>query len=145
MNVIGSESFAERFWSRVQRASPNECWLWTGMTCGGYGRIKVNGQAIGAHRIAWTLTNGATPLDICHKCDNPPCCNPAHLFAAEHVVNMRDMAEKLRHPHKLNHEAVVAIRAMATARIRQSTIASVFGIDRGHISAIVARKRRTAR
>ena len=102
-----------RFWSRVDKSGgPNACWLWTG-TIGhnGYGRISRGlrtGKDAYAHRIAWELTFGLIPdgLLACHHCDNPPCCNPAHLFLGTNSDNMSDCAQKGRnvaqaHPEKL--------------------------------------------
>lgn len=90
-----------QFWERVDRAGPElrpglgRCWLWTGSTDKkGYGR---HGHDL-THRRAWRETNGPIPdgLWILHHCDNPPCCNPAHLYAGTHAQNMRDMSERGR-------------------------------------------------
>jgi hypothetical protein len=58
----------------------------------GYGKIHLDGRTVRTHRLAWTLANGEDPGDllICHKCDNPPCCNPAHLYAGTSSDNQRD-------------------------------------------------------
>jgi hypothetical protein len=91
----------ERFWQKVQRTkNEEECWLWTGSKARhGYGQVKHNPyRNISAHRVAYTLIFGdfAEELDVLHKCDNPPCCNPNHLFLGTAADNIRDMQEKGR-------------------------------------------------
>lgn len=94
--------FAERFWEKVDRRSPDECWPWLGRarTSFGYGAFAIGrDRANRAHRIAWELTNGPVPvgLSALHRCDNPPCCNPAHLFLGTQADNIADMVAKGRH------------------------------------------------
>lgn len=94
----------DRFWAKVERRGPDECWNWTANRAGdGYGSIGVDGRMLGAHRVAWELTRGAIPKGegvhgtcVCHRCDNPLCCNPAHLFLGSHTDNVRDMRGKGR-------------------------------------------------
>jgi hypothetical protein len=89
----------ERFWGKIQVLSPDECWDWLYSTNkDGYGNFWFQGSNVNSHRVAWILTFGPIPngLDILHKCDNPPCCNPSHLFLGTHEDNMRDMGEKGR-------------------------------------------------
>lgn len=91
----------ERFWSLVDKsAGPGDCWAWTG-NCDskGYGRFCFGGHRVGAHRVAYVLVYGPIPPDlpcICHRCDNPPCCNPACLFAGTHADNAADREAKGR-------------------------------------------------
>ena len=88
----------ELFWSHVV-TMPNGCMEWTGATDPkGYGHGTVNGGHFAAHRRAWELANGPIPngLHVCHHCDNPPCCNPEHLFLGTMKDNMMDMVSKGR-------------------------------------------------
>jgi hypothetical protein len=77
------KTLEERFWAKVDKSGgPSACWLWTASTNKGYGQLEIDGRPEGAHRIAYKLSIGPIPngLSVCHSCDNPPCCNPSHLF-----------------------------------------------------------------
>lgn len=90
---------ADRFWSHVDRSDSSKCWEWIGSrTSAGYGRIFVTPKSLYAHRISWELANGKIPagLHVLHKCDNPPCVNPAHLFVGTAKDNAIDKSNKGR-------------------------------------------------
>lgn len=89
----------DRFWSRVIRSEPDECWLWGGkVNDAGYGIFNDQSNAIRAHRFSWQLEFGeiADGLKIRHRCDNPPCVNPRHLEPGTHKQNMEDMVQRGR-------------------------------------------------
>lgn len=92
-----------RFWAKVDKRGTDECWPWTGAksTCNTkytpmtYGAFKQRR----AHRASWIISNGRQPQPgyvICHRCDNPLCVNPSHLFEGTRADNQRDMQVKLR-------------------------------------------------
>lgn len=88
---------AERFWSKVEKT--DGCWLWRCARSNyGYGRFAFEGKNGHAHRVAWLLVKGTIPpgMYVLHKCDNPPCCNPDHLFLGTHLDNIADRCAKGR-------------------------------------------------
>lgn len=97
-----------RFHSKYVKS--NGCWEWIGTRTdnghkGFYGVIGINKKQLYAHRVMWQLANGKTPknLEVCHKCDNPPCVNPDHLFLATHKDNLLDAKSKGRMASGKNH------------------------------------------
>lgn len=95
-------SLEERFWSKVDRGAPDDCWPWLrAISQDGYGRFVVSldpQRVVGAHRVAFELTAGAIPhgMNVLHHCDNPRCVNPAHLYAGTQAQNVADMMRRGR-------------------------------------------------
>ena len=92
-------ALSTRFWDNVEVKQSDECWIWKA-SCDkrGYGQFNIAKKMKRSHRIAWKLTFGEIPkeLYVCHKCDNPPCCNPNHLFLGTQKDNIADMLRKGR-------------------------------------------------
>lgn len=141
-----------RFWSKVRKGKPDECWEWTGAMSHGYGAFFVNWKCtVIAHRMAYMLCKGPVPetIFVCHHCDNPKCVNPDHLFLGNHADNMHDGWSKERFPYGENHsKAKLSFREVSTirrigTRVKQRVLASLFGVSRGHISEIIHLKTRT--
>jgi hypothetical protein len=97
---------ARRFWKKVTKLNGNNaCWVWTSsLNDGGYGQFWVGAvkRNLLAHRLAYVLTYGpiARGLLVCHRCDNPICVRPEHLFVGTVADNLRDMVRKGRHPEQ---------------------------------------------
>jgi len=136
-----------RFWSRVDRSGPvvsaalGQCWTWTGqLRANGYGRASYYGHCTGAHRVAWQLTHGplmSSDVVVCHRCDNPSCVRPDHLFIGSSGDNVRDMVAKgrARVPHgedspkaKLTVAEVRSIRSRLSAGASRAALAGQHGV-----------------
>ena len=99
----------DRFWSKVRVASPDECWLWSAGTCSGYGHFSVGNKTYKASRISVFLRDGRDPggKQVCHKCDNPSCVNPHHLWLGTAKENNRDKTIKGRQARETRHGRAV--------------------------------------
>ena len=88
-----------RFWNKVERDPLTGCLNWTAFKLpAGYGTINIGGTHRLAHRVSYQMCYGVDPkqLLVCHKCDNPSCVNPQHLFLGTHKDNTQDMIRKGR-------------------------------------------------
>jgi hypothetical protein len=97
--MIQGESL-QRFWDKVIRIPEHTCWEWIGhQDKDGYGRLRVNYEDLRAHRVSWELHNKKKippKLMVLHRCDNPSCINPDHLFIGTNTDNMQDAMAKGR-------------------------------------------------
>lgn len=97
-----SQSLLDAFWKYVTPGDSELCWEWQGYrTVAGYGHIsfgRSNRNQMRSHRVSWQIHYGSIPngLWVLHKCDNPPCCNPNHLFLGTPKDNFDDMCQKGR-------------------------------------------------
>lgn len=140
---------ADAFWALVGQEAPEACWEWDGRRNEkGYGTLSFAGRFARAHRVAWELTYGPIPdgMVICHRCDNPPCCNPAHLFLGTQLENIADREAKGRGsvpPSRAKFTAgqVRQIRAeYERGLVTQQSLADRWGISRGNLSKILTRR-----
>lgn len=100
---MGNQHFTihpmKRFFANVD-CPGQDCWEWKGAKVGGteYGSFNVAGKRLRSNRAAWLLLRGPIPdgLHVLHRCDNPPCCNPDHLFLGTQLDNIRDAIAKGR-------------------------------------------------
>lgn len=88
----------QKFLSIGWTVTPSGCWEWNGRLQNGYGYFDHRLKAIRCSRLSWERKNGPTPIGMlhCHKCDNPPCINPDHLFLGTHADNVADKFRKGR-------------------------------------------------
>ena len=141
-------NISSRFWPRVQKTE--NCWIWTGAKIGdGYGILMINGRRIQAHRVAWALEYGPVPsgISILHRCDNPPCVRPDHLFQGTAKDNLRDMVAKGRSARgekngqaKLTSKTVYMIRSRYIAGERQCDLMRDYNLSRTNAFFIVSGK-----
>jgi len=164
---ITQQELTQRFTSRVEQSpgqGPNgDCWEWQGpRNNGGYGGFKIrkfrpdgtaDWQWIGSHRFAFVLWAGEIPEGrlVLHHCDNPPCCNPEHLWLGDYADNLKDAETKGRkepiqpavgadNPEAfLTEDEVRAIRFSA-GRKTQQEIADFFGVSQSHVAGIINRR-----
>jgi len=151
-----------RFWSKVDKDGPEvthvdglgPCWLWAAaLDKDGYGKLRVGGRMLSAHRVSYELHNEPIPngMCVCHCCDTRLCVNPTHLFLGTVADNNRDMTIKGRQDAargeasgtaKLTEADVLSIRAQhAKGGVSQGALAKLFGVDQANISCIISRKR----
>lgn len=154
-----------RFLSQLDRlelqleALPNGCWVWRGTRDkDGYGVFTIQDQATGkqrklrAHRVAWEfehLDSAPHNLELCHSCDNPPCCNPAHLAPGTRQKNAMEAVERGRHAaprgsshysSKLTEANVREMRRRAAAGESSASLGREFGVSPSVASQAINRK-----
>lgn len=122
------------------------CWIWTAAKCGseGYGAFGFRGRGgFRAHRVSWIVYRGEIPdgMNVCHKCDNPPCVNPDHLFLGSKHTNMQDAGKKGRLQSGLNESQVLGIVDMVNGGKSKKETAAVFGIKLHLVQKIMSGRR----
>lgn len=159
-----TQNHIDRFEKYVLRAvNIDDCWGWSASTDEhGYGRVRVEWIEYAAHRLSYAIHFKVDPgvMDVCHRCDNPTCTNPRHLFLGTHADNMRDASRKGRpmggrgisrnagQGNGMSRLTDAQVRAILTAKrsgIMQKDIAAAYGVSRPCISDICRGKRRAAR
>lgn len=150
---------ADRFWSKVAKGDPRECWLWiAGRFSFGYGAFWLRRKLVKSHRVAWSIANRrAVPdgLFVCHSCDVPACCNPAHLWIGTNQDNTADKVAKNRqatgdlvpaetrargerqHLARLTEDAVRMIRAECFRGRSGASVARELGVDQSTVRRVV--------
>lgn len=131
----------------AQRPELGPCWEWQGAkNARGYGVIRCEGRTVLAHRFAWMIANGAASACVLHRCDNPSCCNPAHLFLGTRADNVRDMDSKGRRKTplgsrrgtaKLTEAQALAIREQAAQGVPRKLLAERFGVHYSTVRSVV--------
>ena len=140
----------QRFWSKVNIGSGDECWPWLGhITPNGYGSFSAGGQTVRAHRYAYGVMYGLPEafVYICHTCDNRACCNPRHLYHGSPALNSRDRNVRGRLAFgehtgnsRLTASAVLEARRLHTIGIPIFTLARMAGVANSTMSSAVRRK-----
>ena len=154
-----STADVERFWSRVDKQGPDDCWPWTagtddasGRPGTGHGAISIRGKTYRAHVVSFYLDGGVTTPDrpcVLHSCDTPRCCNPAHLRAGTRADNCADRHARGRdarfigeahHNSKLNDLSVTVIRMLSRHGASDRRLAHRFDVSRALIRSIRRRE-----
>lgn len=144
-----SKSIAERFWSKVDRRGPNDCWLWTAsIGSGGYGQLSshLGHGPYRASRVSWELHFGPVPDGMCvlHRCDVRRCVNPGHLFIGTQLDNIADCVKKGRNgcsPRHGERNPAARLTVDEVLEIRDASgpnrqIARRFGVSQVTVSKI---------
>lgn len=140
---------AERFDAYVQKGIG--CWLWTGSRdANGYGRLNIKNKPVLAHRLSWSIHRHEIGPEqhVLHRCDNPQCVRPEHLFLGDQVENNADKMAKKRHRYGVSHGADHGGSKLTDEQVREirasvgpsRIIAEQFGISRRQVRDIRALK-----
>lgn len=121
-----------KFESLTIRKGPDECWPYTGrLNDKGYGRIQIDKRTYIATHVAWMLEYGEYPKQKCilHRCDNPPCVNPAHLMEGTNLDNSIDMAQKGRSHKAMPAQIVREVFRLLESGERPADVSRTLGIS----------------
>jgi len=129
---------ADEFWRHVSIPSAEGCWEWQRSKARGYGVVWLDSRQRVASRVAYEIHHGPIPAGyhVCHRCDNPPCCNPAHLFAAPPAGNLTDAAIKGRLARRVTPEQAAEIRRSAGAGEETKAIAERLGLPAHSVRSV---------
>lgn len=141
-------NFKLKLMSNVKTNKTTGCWEWTAyMDAYGYGKISMYGSRCMAHRASWITHRGPIPSGLCvlHRCDNPPCINPDHLWIGTFHENALDASRKGRLGHPAPNRAftpdqVVLITRLTREGKLQKDIAKMFGVNRNTIFEVTSGK-----
>lgn len=150
--VVEEERERRRFDAKADKSGGEDaCWIWkSGTARGGYGITRWRGSQIMAHRVALILTGVSVPRDmmVCHRCDNPPCVNPKHLFVGSRSQNMADMVGKDRQARgerngqaKLTPTQVQELRLARREGAKIAVLSQRFGVSESLVTLIASKKR----
>jgi hypothetical protein len=142
------KTLEDRFWAKVDKS--NDCWIWTGLRSPkGYGVFWLHGRRWRTHRITYQFLVAPIPdgMDVCHECDNPPCCNPDHLFIGTRAENILDCVQKGRHVRgeqvgtaKLSTLDVINIRQLHASGTSTMQIAECYNVAERTVRNAVRRR-----
>jgi hypothetical protein len=135
------KSLEERFWEKVDKSG--NCWEWTAGTNGvGYGIIWSGVRRECAHRVSWEFAHGTIPKGkwILHRCDNPGCVNPEHLFLGDSTANVRDMHRKGRGWGGIGPDTAYAVLWMRASGFSRKRIMEEYGVSLDTIKHIIIRR-----
>lgn len=142
----------DRLAQGLKPAGPDECWEWHRYRQpNGYGWVNTPFLKIAAHRLALILSGVSVPrgMDVCHRCDNRACVNPAHLYVGTRKQNMADCSARNRHNKptgekhwcaKLSADDVRTIRSLRESGATVTQIAEQYSINHGTVSRIARRE-----
>lgn len=141
MQRTDASNIRTRFLAKVQKT--RKCWIWKSMRrLAGYGYMKINDRRVPAHRVSYEIFVGPIPkgMMVCHKCDNPPCVNPDHLFLGTGKDNFEDMRKKgryVRPKRKLAVSDYPLVKDLLEFGFSQDEIAKHFKVSQVTISRAV--------
>lgn len=138
----------KRFWNKVEIKSEDECWPWKAGRAnkldtkdGNYGMFwnKNKSRMENAHRVAYRLTYGEFDENklVCHRCDNPPCCNPKHLYLGDKGTNAADCVGLTGRQSRWHECDLILIRLMHLKGFTQRVIADLYKVNQSTISDIL--------
>ncbi len=145
------KSLEEKFWEKVEKHDSDGCWVWIGSMKNRYGSMFDGEKCVPAHKLSWRIRHGKYPPEktmVLHKCDNPLCVNPNHLFIGTQQDNMDDMISKGRHRYpigekvhtsKLKESDVIEIRKLSKS-LKPSAVSEIFGVSQSAIKHIIKRR-----